>query len=1551
MRKTLLLFISPLLLIGSELIVDNKAFSQYQIDNYAFFDEFDYHGGFDGYEPKWTSDRIFLPETFPILGNAFTLEAWFYARDWGGNITIIGTESIGDGSDIDEPPMIILHKSNSIKYGFGTGSDEIISNVNNVRSPDTWHHVAYTFDGTDSKLYVDGIMVDSSRVAEGKTPVQKPLDVIGKKMRGKIDEVRVWSLARTQQEIESSMDDILNGDETGLVAYYPMDTNNEWKLIDRTSNNNHATIKHAEIRQRYYSNSCPSPDGTFDCPYLTINNALDDVQAGDNIKIMEGRYPELLFRHELNPSYETEGPKITIEGENANVILDGTVSAKANWEPYSLNGHSIYKAELDMHDISYQAGIKVDSIYGVWVDDRFMIPAMPVNFKNPTDPTTGNPDNPEPGSIWSIDYTAPYEYALRTMPIYNPGELGNLDTLEEWSFDPQTNTLYLYPGNNMPNPTNVRVRVRSNILDFAYSDNLVFKNIHFFAGAIYFEHSSYITVEDSKFSHSWEAGLRHYELGLYWNWRGNIFHAGRNNTFRNCIFQYVVDGHPFKMMGVLYPLVENVLFQYNDWFVNTTFSPSTAGNCRECDNLDWINDNNIGPSIWRYITVNHVRNGGLNPGLRGLMEYVRIENQYMDTDAGAIQRTTGNTIKSTTRFSWIFNGNRNGIRFDSWCAGHDGMIHNVISAGQKRGYRLKGDKHKLYHIMGYDTYKHDISLPNHKYCGEHGSDERDSLMTNFSGRDQFNNKGNFNSEIHNSLAGWSLQCYSPDCGDPAVTNGSPLLSSPEFLLNTSGIWYGRVFPTDNRTLSYSFPHLELEDPFINNRGRSDEQLVEMFGENPWYNDHVQNYDFRPKKGSVLIDAGVVIPGVNDGQDIDLNHPPLYPGQNRKYIGSAPDIGAYEYGDSVYWIPGFRYAYPSVPIPRDGARDVSMEYGLAWNYPYKKDYSGTTATVTVSGPGVNRTVNFDYPNNVLFGNFLPGQTYNWSVTVDGISGGNWTFTVEDKVHPLNDRSVDITAAASTLNPIQTKNLTISNKNLAFLRFDIPSSVNKSYRINLNLVPEKVHSLNSGVILYKYNYKGWNESFGNDNIGVIDHSLLTPIDTLISLVPDSILSLDLSNVIQSGGEHSFALGTSVQGDSLSFNSKEKLLKDGIPTDIYLVWSGFAPKTSAWPSLSFTQDSLSVAYDISLNEGWNLISVPFDGVKSRPKDILGTLINNDQLLYVSGPKGYYSPDDPYSTLGTLSSKNGYYVKVAKSADKIYFRGKVLADASVSLSAGWNLISYYPDYDLNIEDAFADLISSDNLRYVIGFDQGALVYEPNAAGSNTLNVLKPTRGYWVEVNQAVSSFSFPAQAQASGKLAVNHPIRHSDVKPTPSFMFLKGKITGEYTVGDVVKVVSEGGKTVGAVGITSGGMLRNSPVYGDDFTTEETDGLKAGELLTFIYDGDTLSSEIQFNSMSHRDIELEFEAPLPSTFALHQNYPNPFNPVTTIRYDVPDNGLVRIIIYDLTGRKIRTLVDGISTPGRYAITWNGTDDFGQSVSSGMYFYRMKSTDFQSVKKLMLLK
>ena len=62
-----------------------------------------------------------------------------------------------------------------------------------------------------------------------------------------------------------------------------------------------------------------------------------------------------------------------------------------------------------MGSISQEAKTSIDSIYGVFVDDRYMIPAMPTNFKNPTDPTTGNKDNPEPGTVWENNDGAPYK--------------------------------------------------------------------------------------------------------------------------------------------------------------------------------------------------------------------------------------------------------------------------------------------------------------------------------------------------------------------------------------------------------------------------------------------------------------------------------------------------------------------------------------------------------------------------------------------------------------------------------------------------------------------------------------------------------------------------------------------------------------------------------------------------------------------------------------------------------------------------------------------------------------------------------------------------------------------------------------------------------------------------------------------------------------------------------------------------------------------------------------------------------------------------------------
>ncbi len=88
------------------------------------------------------------------------------------------------------------------------------------------------------------------------------------------------------------------------------------------------------------------------------------------------------------------------------------------------------------------------------------------------------------------------------------------------------------------------------------------------------------------------------------------------------------------------------------------------------------------------------------------------------------------------------------------------------------------------------------------------------------------------------------------------------------------------------------------------------------------------------------------------------------------------------------------------------------------------------------------------------------------------------------------------------------------------------------------------------------------------------------------------------------------------------------------------------------------------------------------------------------------------------------------------------------------------------------------------------------------------------------------------------------------------------------------------------------------------------------------------------------------PKTYDLSQNYPNPFNPVTTIKYQIPKDGLVKLIIYDLLGREVKTLVNEIKTAGYYDIKFDAS-----SLSSGIYFYKMVAGDFVSIKKLVVLK
>jgi len=93
------------------------------------------------------------------------------------------------------------------------------------------------------------------------------------------------------------------------------------------------------------------------------------------------------------------------------------------------------------------------------------------------------------------------------------------------------------------------------------------------------------------------------------------------------------------------------------------------------------------------------------------------------------------------------------------------------------------------------------------------------------------------------------------------------------------------------------------------------------------------------------------------------------------------------------------------------------------------------------------------------------------------------------------------------------------------------------------------------------------------------------------------------------------------------------------------------------------------------------------------------------------------------------------------------------------------------------------------------------------------------------------------------------------------------------------------------------------------------------------------------------------PNTFALLQNYPNPFNPETIIKYQLASPGVVSLKIYNLRGQELRTLVAAFQNSGNHEIRWDGRDDFGKAVASGVYLYRLQAGEHLAVKKLTLLR
>ncbi|MFH1700597.1 MAG: T9SS type A sorting domain-containing protein [Candidatus Zixiibacteriota bacterium] len=171
----------------------------------------------------------------------------------------------------------------------------------------------------------------------------------------------------------------------------------------------------------------------------------------------------------------------------------------------------------------------------------------------------------------------------------------------------------------------------------------------------------------------------------------------------------------------------------------------------------------------------------------------------------------------------------------------------------------------------------------------------------------------------------------------------------------------------------------------------------------------------------------------------------------------------------------------------------------------------------------------------------------------------------------------------------------------------------------------------------------------------------------------------------------------------------------------------------------------------------------------------------------------------------------------------------------------------------------------------------------------------------------------------------------------------TGELVDGlDLYGGKSENSYRYGIVDLEGAGEVRPGEGLLLSLTYDRALGFEMNSVMAFDKSGNELPA---YNGHGNKpDI-------LPSYYSLKQNYPNPFNPSTTIKYTIANEGIIKLSIYNVLGQKVVDLVNANQKPGMYTVIWDGNNSAGAAVASGVYFYRLKTSEYTDSKKMILFK
>ena len=390
-----------------------------------------------------------------------------------------------------------------------------------------------------------------------------------------------------------------------------------------------------------------------------------------------------------------------------------------------------------------------------------------------------------------------------------------------------------------------------------------------------------------------------------------------------------------------------------------------------------------------------------------------------------------------------------------------------------------------------------------------------------------------------------------------------------------------------------------------------------------------------------------------------------------------------------------------------------------------------------------------------------------------------------------------------------------------------------------------------------------------------------------------------------------------------------------------------------------------DISLHEGNNLVS--FYALPDGGLDV-GTFFGGSSVYQVIGEgvsAVINNNGDWVGSLGDISADAGYWVRTESDTDQLEVQGNVVGSVSYTLAEGSNLLSYPYASTQSLNDAIPAQ-AADATFAVVGEGLAAInigAWVGSLADSET-GGLRGGKGYWFTTNlEGFDTVDFEYNAPVAGD--ARSEISDLEMPITPEgFEYTQSTLQGFYFIEEATYdgiEISDGDWIVAyndnvVVGSWPWrGAYTTVPAMGYDGSEETIGYMENGELPTFklfkAEDGSLNDMSIvdDINPWSNNGatvITLSGSTPMPTEIALNGSYPNPFNPSTTISFNIPADMHVSLVIYDINGRMVSELVNGMRSANEYNVVWNANQN-----ASGVYFVKLAAGNSVHTQKIMLVK